>query len=345
MSQLLFTLSYAYEKPVHALAAIQADNRDFILAGRVYDKHDKAIIRRVMVNGNIVWEKTYEAEYSAFFESITQLSDGSFAAVGTCLYSEMAGDELVWIARINADGDIIAEKTLGRKEDKNNGYDVIATSDGGFLVTASIISPDTDAAQTWVIKFDKNFNQTWDKTFAGSVAFSVTQTKDGGYALAGSHLLPGSPNSNVYVLRLDANGNALWEKIFDEYEVYVLINSDIIEDSDGNLIIAAKSVLFKLSPSGETLCSFQNENLCLNALTQMPDGSYAIGGSSIVNFSDHTYIAVIDQKCENVLWDNTEMMYPSGTGELFVNTIGYLTGGFTVDDKMVLSSFDFSEKI
>ncbi len=345
MSELLFVQMYGYEKPVHARGIIQADNRDFIMAGRVYDNHDKALVTRVMANGNIAWEKTFEAGYSAFFESIARLADGSLVAVGTYFHSEMSGDEQVWIVKIDEMGNKIAEKILGDEEIKNDGYDVTATSDGGFLVTGLVFREGADMPLTWVIKFDKDFNQVWDKYFDGGVAYSAIQTKDGGYALAGAHMPPDSLLSGIYVLRLDAAGNTLWERIFTEYEIYVFIDGDILEDSDGNLLIAAKSVFLKLNSSGEKISEFQSENLCLNALTEMPDGSYAVGGSEIVNYSDHAYVAVIDRQCKNIIWDNTEMMYPSLTGELLINTIGCLTGVFTVDDKMLLATLDFSEKL
>lgn len=327
MSQLLFAETFGLDESVMTTATIQAANGDYILSGRVYGEVDKAIAIRIDPSGNLVWENVYSSDYSVFFTSITQLVDGTFIAIGSYFYSNMSGDEFIWVVRLDAMGRKIWEKTLGNKEEQNDGYDVVATSDGGFVVTGLVLDKKTYQPQTWVIKFDKNCNQQWDKLFESGIAFAVIQTQDGGYALSGAHNLTGSLNSNVYVLRLDSQGNMLWEKILPDYQVYVLLESGITEDGNGNLIVAAKTVLMQLDASGNVIWARQNGNFGLNSVIQMPDGTYAIGGSLNVNYYDHAYVAVIDKQGEKIIWDNTEILYPSGISGILVNFDGLLTGG------------------
>jgi hypothetical protein len=65
----------------------------------------------------------------------------------------------------------------------------------------------------------------------------------------------------------------------------------------------------------------------LNSVVQTRDGSYAIGGTLIVGDFDHAYVAVLDQTGENILWDNTVILYPSGMAQILVNHAGNMTGG------------------
>lgn len=327
MSQLLLAEILDIGSSVITTATIQASNGDYILTGRVFGENDKAVAIRVNPSGMVVWENTYSADYSVFFKSITQLTDGTFVATGSYFYSNIAGDEYIWVVRLNAMGKKIWEETFGSEEEQNDGYAVTATSDGGFIVTGLVLDKETGRPRTWVIKFDKSGNQQWDKLFDNGIAFAVTQTRDGGYALSGAHNLTGSLNSNVYVLRLDASGNTLWEKIYQDYEIYVLLESGITEDNNGNLMVMAKSVLMQIDASGNVIWSRQNGNFGLNSVAQMPDGTYAIGGSLNVNYYDHAYVAVIDQQGENIIWDNTEILYNSGMAQLLVNSDGFLAGG------------------
>jgi hypothetical protein len=345
MSQLLFAESFNIGASAITTAMIQASNGDYVLTGRVYDEMDQAVAIRVDQNGLIVWENTYNSDYSVFFKSITQLADGTFIAVGSYFYSNISGDEYIWVVRLDAMGRKIWEKTFGNKEEQNDGYDVIATSDGGFIVAGLVLDKKTYQPQTWVLKFDKNCNLQWDKLFANGVAFSVIQTRDGGYAFSGAHNLPGSLNSDVYVLRLDAKGNTLWEKVYQDYEVYVLLESGVVEDSKGNLVVAAKQVLMQLDASGNVIWARQSASFRLNSVVQLPDGTYGIGGGLVVNDYDHAYVAVIDQQGENITWDNTEILYSSGLSQILVNRDGFVAGGGygpvnLTDSIMFLAIFD-----
>jgi predicted secreted protein len=69
----------------------------------------------------------------------------------------------------------------------------------------------------WLIKVDENGDETWNKTFGGSLnetGNSVNQTTDGGYILAGFTESYGNGGRDVWIIRTDENGNELWSKTF-----------------------------------------------------------------------------------------------------------------------------------
>jgi hypothetical protein len=352
MAQLIFTETLQPGYSSITTATIQASNGDYVQAGRSYDEaiQSSGVAIRVQPNGSVVWERLYSAEYSAFFKSITQIADGSFIATGTYCHSYFRGDQYIWVVKLDAMGNKIWEGTFGRENQQNDGFAVAATLDGGFIVTGRIVDRMCIKPTTWVLKFDKNSNLQWENQYELGIAYAVTQTKDGGYVLSGAHNSNCSIFSSVYILRLNANGHIMWEKIYHEYEIHVLLESGIIETSDGNYALVAKSVIMKVDPSGNVIWTHQANNLDLSSIAQMPDGTYAIGGALMVDDCDHAYAAVLDQKGEEILWDNAEMEYPGGVAQILVTNDGIITGGGsgpvdTDESLMFLASFYPDKKI
>ncbi len=329
MSQLLLAQTYQIGNSSMTNGVIQAANGDYVLAGRLFDQNSNssAFALRVHPNGVPVWENTYSSAFSVFFQAITQIADCSFVATGSFFYSDLSGDEYLWVVKLDASGNKIWEKAFGSKLAQNDGYDIAATADGGFIVTGLSLEKGTDHTLTWVLKFDADGILQWERKYDGGIAYAVTQTEDGGYALSGAHQLPNSFNSNVYILRLDPNGDKVWDRVYTDFEIYVLLDSDITETKNGHFAVVAKSVLMEIDSSGNIIWARQNGDFNLNSVVQTPDGAYAVGGSLIVNFFDHAYVAVINQAGEKILWDNTEILYNSGIAQILVNQGGDVTGG------------------
>ena len=89
MSQLLLARTYQIGYSPLTNGVIQAANGDYVLAGRLFDQNSNssAFALRVLPDGNTVWENTYSSAFSVFFQSITQIADGSLVATGSFFYS------------------------------------------------------------------------------------------------------------------------------------------------------------------------------------------------------------------------------------------------------------------
>lgn len=329
MSQLLSVFTFQPDYSQLTQSTIQLSDGDYVLAGRAFDtgSNSSAVVVRLHPNGNPVFQQTYSGQYAMFFAAITQIADGTLVATGTKFNSNDAGDEDIWIANIDGTGNIIREQTFGSAGYQNDGYAVAATSDGGFIVSGLNLQHDSNSPTTVVMKFDANFNLQWENQFTGGIAFAIRQTKDGGYILSGAHNITGSSNSNPYALRLDANGNPVWEKSYQDYQIYVLLQSDITETSSGTFAMVAKAVVMELDASGNVLWATPVNNMSLGSIEQIPDGNFAIGGSLIVNYIDHAYVAVVGGDGKTIVWDDTELLFPSGVAQVLVNSDGFVTAG------------------
>lgn len=324
MSQLEFANTYLPGDSAIANGLVQTESGDYILVGRVFDPggESSAVALRIDLSGNVIWEEVYDSAFTVFFKAVALAENGDIVATGSFFYSEFAGDEYIWVVRLDQDGQIVWQEAFGSTGEQSDGQDIASTSDGGFIVAGYFLEKGSNVVGTRVLKFDAMNQLEWDKRYDTGIAFSITPTRDGGYILTGARNIPGSLNSNIFVLRLDAEGNQVWEKIYSEFEIFVLLDSQIAETEEGNFVIAAKSVVMQIDCCGNIIWAHQRGDLNVTTVVTLPDQGLAVGGSLIVNNFDHAYVAALDSDGTTLRWDNHEISFPSGVTQLILNQGG-----------------------
>jgi hypothetical protein len=178
-------------------------------------------------NGNKLWSTSTSA--SGYLSSVAKTPDGGYVATGwkNPTTPVNTGQDLA-VVKFNASGAIVWEKYFGGG-DNENGFKVITTSDGGYLISALTYSADGDVSvnrgngDMWLLKVDANGNKVWEKTFGGSgydYEAYITATTDGGYLLAGGtssndgDISGFHGGSDLVIFKLDASGNKIWNKIY-----------------------------------------------------------------------------------------------------------------------------------
>lgn len=129
------------------------------------------------------------------------------------------------------------KRTGGTKDD--SGRDVEITSDNGYIVVGNTESFGAGMDDIYVLKFDKDGNQQWTKTFGGALrdnAYSIAKTNDGNFMIAGATESWGAGYFDVYLLKIKENGDTLWAKTFGGGGND--IPREIQKTSDGGFIIA-----------------------------------------------------------------------------------------------------------
>ncbi|MBX7225536.1 MAG: T9SS type A sorting domain-containing protein [Chitinophagales bacterium] len=163
----------------------------------------------------------------------------------------------VWIIKIDKNGEIEWQKTIG-----GNGDDVLyalnQSSDGGFILGAhskSIISGEKTESlfgnyDYWIIKIDASGNIEWQKTYGGvndDILRSIETTMDGGYIIggnsksgqSGNKLEENQGNWDIWVLKVDGLGNIEWQNnIGGNHEDYA---NKTIELSNNDFFIGGGS--------------------------------------------------------------------------------------------------------
>lgn len=181
--------------------------------------------------GTIVWQKTLGGSSVDQGYDIQQTSDNGY--ILTCGNNSNDGDMTsnhgsldFWVVKLNAQGDIIWQKSLGGTDD-DLGSSIQETSDGGYIVAGNTNSNNGDVTGNhgltdfWVVKLNALGDITWQKTLGGSSndAFQcIRQTSDDGYILCGytfsnnGDVTGNHGNFDVWIVKLNALGTITWQK-------------------------------------------------------------------------------------------------------------------------------------
>jgi hypothetical protein len=192
--------------------------------------------------GNIQFDKTIGGDDEDDLSSLQQTTDGGYILGGTS-FSRISGEKSqnskgaadFWIVKLDANGNIQFDKTIGGNSNDNLNA-LQQTSDGGYVLgghSFSDISADKTEnvrgsdgfADYWVVKLGSTGNIQFDKTIGGNdldILTSLQQTSDGGYVLGGrsfsnisfekSENTRGIGDDDFWIVKLDRRGNKQFDK-------------------------------------------------------------------------------------------------------------------------------------
>ena len=273
-------------------------------------------------NGNILWQKTYGGSADDFLVSARETSEGGFI-IGGSSKSDISGDktensrgeEDYWILKLDPNGNIEWQKTLG-----GNKFDILGSlvisNDGGYLLAGHSHSPisgeRTVARQgfsdAWVLKLDSSGAIVWQNSYNIENAVSVyglDKTNDGGFIISSNLDISGNPLDPFWILKIDASGNQVWDRVIsgDKIDLYPKIksttdggyivsggsNSDAVGDKTEDAISGSFDYwVLKLDGNGNiiwqnTIGGADQENI--HSIFESSDGGYFLSGNSSSNIS------------------------------------------------------------
>ncbi len=184
---------------------IIAGNTEYSITGEISDQNNggyDGLIVMFDTEGDKIWDKTYGANNSDYFNDIEKTKDGGYIVVGGTYSSENGDithknngehDGLLVKFDINNNNEWV--QVTGGSESESF-IAVSITNDDGYVVTGRTVSPIsgdiTDENNGYddglLMKFDINGNKEWDQVFGGErseMLNGVCQTSDGGYIAAG----------------------------------------------------------------------------------------------------------------------------------------------------------------
>ncbi|MEO8235547.1 MAG: T9SS type A sorting domain-containing protein [Flavobacterium sp.] len=222
-------------------------------------------------NGTIEWQKTIGGEYIDELKSIVQTTDGGYI-LGGYSNSPVSGDKIdanigigdYWIVKLNKEGLIEWQKTVGGDQDDNL-FALTQTKDGGYIAggnsnsgaTNSKTKSNTSGTDFWVVKFDNIGTILWQQTYnygKTDVLTSIIENEDGtfligGYAQSeagngklgvGKKIAGDKKGINDYIaLKINDKGEEIWTQTVGSKGDEVL--KKLLETRDGGYLLAGTS--------------------------------------------------------------------------------------------------------
>lgn len=233
-------------------------------------------IVKLDTSGNMEWQKSLGGSDYDDAYSIQQTTDGGFIVAGVTVSNDgdVSGNHGLkecWVVKLDTDGNLAWQKTLGGSLD-DAAVSVQQTSDGGFVVAGSTNSNDGDVSgwhegyqfgqypteDYWIVKLNMSGNIEWQKCLGGSNGDGgsyIQEIKGVGFIVAGtSSSNDGDVSGNhriidywgdsittpdYWIVKLDTVGNLVWQKSLggsgdDEAGI-------VQQSADGGFIVAGFS--------------------------------------------------------------------------------------------------------
>lgn len=183
--------------------------------------------------------------------AFTQSIDGDVSTTKTTVQYD------VWVLKFDAQGQLQWQKTYGGTKD-DGAYTMIATSDGGFIISGYNKSNDGDLDKNagfedvWILKLSATGTVQWKTVtgFSGSdQGLTIIQTSDGGYLAGGildvtasgglgnSRTAQRHAGGDYWMIKMTASGVIQWRKYFGGTNTDTCY--DVVETSDGYIMVGS----------------------------------------------------------------------------------------------------------
>ncbi|MDQ8750212.1 hypothetical protein [Elizabethkingia miricola] len=213
-------------------------------------------------DGNLIWSKNYGGSgYEGISQdnTIVEAANGNFIFVGYTSSSDFNvsnnnGGYDVWVSKIDSNGNLIKQKTLGGSND-DFGRKILKLNNN-FIITLKSNSSNNDFAQigNWIASIDAELNIIWKKSTQGINSGSVTVNNN-------EIFLVNSTSTSYELSKLDSNGNVTKSSSINfsaQTQKQPFVNQ-IISSNDGGLFIIGDfgygneqdAVIFKVNKNFE----------------------------------------------------------------------------------------------
>ena len=205
--ELIWQNSYGSSDTDDAKSIIETNDGNIIVSGYSrgyngdvssnYGNADYWIIK-LTSDGELIWENSFGGSDTDISNSIMERFDGSLICFGLAmsnngLVSEPLGESDFWVLKLDANGNLIWEKSYGGT-DSDEGYSMIEINSNAYILTGLSQSVNIDVSENlggsdfWLVKIDSMGNLIWENTIGGSsedISYCLTLTNDDNFIAAG----------------------------------------------------------------------------------------------------------------------------------------------------------------
>lgn len=264
---------------------------------------------KVDQDGNELWSKTYGGPLDEMTGAL-QTPDGGYILAGNIVdpsdivadpgavgYGGFAGRSNIYLAKVDAAGTLLWEKTYGG-ENNILAAGELQTPDGSGLILATLLRYPDPGDYLYLLQVDQDGNKVWTRTWEeGSTlnAYGIVPTADGAYLIAGSYIPPeitDHSQADFLFIKVDDRGNEIWRRIIGDPDI-IDYGQVLVADTDGGYVAAgdwerdltswdSDIAVVKIDAEGQLVWKQiieMNTHSMFAALLRHPNGGYLIAGS------------------------------------------------------------------
>jgi hypothetical protein len=235
------------------------------------------------------------ANFDEAGQAMTALADGSvvMASYGGPTFTGTAHD--IFLTKVDPTGAEQWTSSLSASSNSDDtSHDVVATSDGGFVVIGDTNAYDPTHTDLLIAKFSASGVEQWSRTFGGTslydVGNAIIELSDGSLVFAGWQQTLSTGLTDIIVSKISADGSTVhWTKTLGGSSWD--LGFELAELGDGSIILLSygesytnggdDAYLTKLSSSGAVLWSTHVGSVYDEhpfAITPLSDGGFAVAG-------------------------------------------------------------------
>jgi hypothetical protein len=191
-------------------------------------------------DGDTLWTRAYGGAGMDYGYGICASGNGGFIIAGYTT-SFGAGDEDVYVLRLDSNGDTVWTRTYGGPE-PDEGYSICPSGDGNFIVSGRTDSYGMGFNDLYLLKLSPAGDTLWTRVFGDTLydwGQSVCETGDGNYGVCGAKW-GNTDNLDIYVLKVAPDGGLLWDYTYGSAgAVDPDVGSWVVARSDTEVVVAS----------------------------------------------------------------------------------------------------------
>ena len=202
---------------------------------------------RLDADGDTLWTCAAGGSEDDVGRAVIETSDHGFIAVGYT-YSFGAGNDDVYIVKVDSVGNILWSKTYGGYS-ADEAYDITAYGDSAFLIAGRTYSFGAGNFDVYLLAIDLNGDTFWTRTYGGDItdgAWRVVPLNGEKFVLVGYTFSYGAGNYDAFLIEIDSTGEPLWQATYGGYDDDVA--TDAVETPDSGLLIIGYTYTYANGP-------------------------------------------------------------------------------------------------
>jgi hypothetical protein len=172
------------------------------------DDHLGAWFVKLRIDGQVIWEKSYQAGIDSSFRAGVKAPDGNYIVCG---YSKILSENYdLLVAKIGQDGKLLWTRTHNQVGSQK-AYSIVKTTDG-CLIAGDSQSAESDS-DAMIVRIDWDGNILWTKNVGGKAADSasaISISSDNHFLVTGFTFSFGAGNRDLWLFKISNTGDVLW---------------------------------------------------------------------------------------------------------------------------------------